>query len=63
MSGDLSTQSRDRTDKDLHPLVFETNASTNSAIWANVTAKVVIFSLIITVAALIFHFYFVSFRV
>jgi hypothetical protein len=28
-----------------------------------VTAKVVIFSLIITVAALIFHFYFVSFRV
>ena len=32
--GDLCTQGRNRTGTALRPLVFETNASTNSATWA-----------------------------
>ena len=32
--GFKSTQSRDRTGMEVNPLVFETRASTNSAIWA-----------------------------
>ncbi len=34
------TQSRDRTGMEVNPLVFETSASTNSAIWAIVSTKV-----------------------
>ena len=30
-----STQSRDRTGMEVNPLVFETSAYTNSAIWAS----------------------------
>ncbi len=40
------TQSRDRTGMEVNPLVFETSASTYSAIWAyhrKVSAKVHIF--------------------
>ena len=35
-----STQSRGRTGTGITPLVFETSASTNSAIWALAVAKV-----------------------
>ena len=34
------TQSRDRTGMEVNPLVFETSASTNSAIWAIAGTKV-----------------------
>ena len=39
-----STQSRDRTGMEVNPLVFETSASTNSAIWAFAGTKVSYFS-------------------
>ena len=33
------TQSRDRTGMEVNPLVFETSASTDSAIWACLTSQ------------------------
>ena len=39
----LGTQTRDRTGMEVNPLVFETSASTNSAIWANSGCKSTIF--------------------
>ena len=38
------TQTRDRTGMEVNPLVFETSASTDSAIWALADAKVSYFS-------------------
>ncbi len=40
MRGFSGTQSRDRTGMEVNPLVFETSASTNSAIWALAATKV-----------------------
>jgi hypothetical protein len=39
----VGTQTRDRTGMEVNPLVFETSASTNSAIWANSGCKSTIF--------------------
>ena len=43
LSGADGTRSRDRTGMEVNPLVFETSASTNSAIRAIGSAKVVFF--------------------
>ncbi len=40
LSGFVSTQTRGRTGMEVNPLVFETSASTDSAIWAFATAFV-----------------------
>jgi hypothetical protein len=43
LRGVSCTQTRDRTGMEVNPLVFETSASTNSAIWANSGCKSTIF--------------------
>ena len=54
----IRTQSRDRTGMEVNPLVFETSASTYSAIWANLflisAAKVELFLYIPNVLAYFF---------